>query len=134
MEKDILKAEKIIKKIIRNIFKDSTLDYTVQVSTSSIEPGKLKYSALISSPSRNVQEIPYRFDSFKELIAALEASLKSFKYEDIEKAEVQSRINVYKNKATQLEDYLKQIEERGLDENGFLNPAEDIFDVKKDEE
>ena len=32
MEKDILAAEKIIKKIIRNVFKDPTLDYTVQVS------------------------------------------------------------------------------------------------------
>ena len=46
MEKQILEAEKIIKKIIRNVFKDSTLDYTVQVSTSSVEPGKVKYSAL----------------------------------------------------------------------------------------
>lgn len=126
MEKDILAAEKIIKKIIRNVFKDSTLDYTVQVSTSSVEPGKVKYSALITSPSRHVQEIPFRFNSFNELKAALETALKEFKYEDIEKAEVQSRIAVYENKAQQLRDYLEAINERGLDENGFLNEPEEI--------
>lgn len=125
MEKDILKSEKIIKKIIRNIFKDSTLDYTVQVSVSSIEPGKLKYSALISSPSRHVQEVPFRFDSMKELVSALEAALKEFKYDDIEKAEVQSRINVYKNKVKELEEYYEQIEKRGLGEDGYLNEEED---------
>lgn len=126
MEKDILAAEKIIKKIIRNVFRDSQLDYTVQVSTSSVEPGKVKYSALITSPSRHVQEIPFRFNSFNELKTALETALKEFKYEDIEKAEVQSRIAVYENKAQQLKDYLAAIEERGLDENGFLNEPEEI--------
>lgn len=126
MEKDILAAEKIIKKIIKNVFRNSQLDYTVQVSTSSIEPGKVKYSALITSPSRHVQEIPFRFNSFNELKAALETALKEFKYEDIEKAEVQSRITVYENKAQQLKDYLDAIEERGLDDNGFLNELEEI--------
>ena len=126
MEKDILAAEKIIKKIIKNVFRNSQLDYTVQVSTSSVEPGKVKYSALITSPSRHVQEIPFRFNSFDELKAALETALKEFKYEDIEKAEVQSRITVYENKAQQLKDYLDAIEERGLDDNGFLNELEEI--------
>ena len=125
MEKDILAAEKIIKKNIKNVIRNSQLDYTVQVSTSSIEPGKVKYSALITSPSRHVQEIPFRFNSFNELKAALETALKEFKYEDIEKAEVQSRITVYENKAQQLKDYLAAIEERGLDDNGFLNEPED---------
>ena len=95
------------------------------MSTSSIEPGKVKYSALITSPSRHVQEIPFRFNSFNELKAALETALKEFKYEDIEKAEVQSRITVYENKAQQLKDYLAAIEERGLDDNGFLNEPEE---------
>lgn len=124
MEKNILAAEKIIKKIIRNVFKDSTLDYTVQISVSSLEVGKVKYSALITSPSRHVQEIPFRFDSFEELKAALETALKDFKYEDIEKAEVQSRINVYEAKAKQLKEYLEEIEKRGLDKDGFLNEEE----------
>lgn len=124
MEKDILAAEKIIKKIIRNVFKDSTLDYMVQISVSSLEAGKVKYSALITSPSRHVQEIPFRFDSFKELKAALETALKDFKYEDIEKAEVQSRINVYESKVQQLKEYLEEIEKRGLDKDGFLNEEE----------
>lgn len=124
MEKNILEAEKIIKKIIRNVFKDSTLDYTVQVSASSIESGKIKYAAMITSPSRNVQEIPFVFDSFSELKAALESALKDFKYEDIEKAEVQSRINVYEAKVESLKEYLAEIEKRGLDKNGFLNEPE----------
>jgi hypothetical protein len=132
MKDDLKKLEKIIKKIVRNRFRDATLDYTVQVSISSIEPGKVKYAALITSPSRHVQEIPFRFDSYQELEAALKLALKDFRYEDIEKAEVTSRINVYKNKITELEQYLGQIDKLGLDEDGFLNPDEDIANLGKE--
>lgn len=125
LEKDLLKLEKIVKKIVKNVFRNSQLDYAVQLSVSSVEPGIVKYSALISSPSRDVQEIPFRFDSYKELELALTTALKEFKYEDIEKTEVESRINVYKNKITQLEDYLAQINKHGLDNNGFLNTPEE---------
>ena len=124
MQKEILELEKVVKKIIRNVFRDSTLDYKVEIGVSSVEPEKVKYSALISSPSRHVQDVPFRFESFKELKAALDSALKDFKYEDIEKAEVQSRINVYKSKVEQLEDYLEQINKRGLDTDGFLNVEE----------
>lgn len=126
MEKDLLSLEKIVKKIIKNKFRDSTLDYTVQISISSIEPSTVKYSALISSPSRNVQEIPFVFKSYKELEYALQSALDTFKYEDIEKAEVESRINVYKQKTKELEQYLDMIEKRGLDENGFLRPEDEV--------
>ena len=128
MENNLKEAEKLVKKITRNVFRNSNLDFTVQFSISSLEPGKIKYSALISSPSRDIQEIPFRFNSYNELKAALEASLKNFKYEDIEKTEVQSRINVYKSKVEQLEEYLKEIEKNGLDENGFLNKAEEVVE------
>lgn len=124
MKDDLLKLEKIVKKIIRKKFRDATLDYTVQVSVSSIEPGKVKYAAMITSPSRNVQEIPFVMGSYKELETALNTALKDFQYEDIEKAEVQSRINIYKVKAEQLEEYLKEINEKGLDEDGFLKKEE----------
>jgi hypothetical protein len=125
MKDDLLKLERTVKKIIRKRFRDATLDYTVQISVSNIEPGKVKYSALIMSPSRNVQEIPFRFDSYKELEAALNLALNDFRYEDIEKAEVTSRMNVYRAKADELEKYLKQIDKRGLDEDGFLNKEEE---------
>ena len=128
MENNLKEAAKLVKKITRNVFRNSNLDFAVQFSISSLEPGKIKYSALISSPSRDIQEIPFRFNSYNELKAALEASLKNFKYEDIEKTEVQSRINVYKSKVEQLEEYLKEIEKNGLDENGFLNKAEEVVE------
>lgn len=120
MEKELLQVEKLIKKLIRKVFRNSSLEYTVQVSVSSVDPGKVKYSALIQSPTRHIQEIPFVFESLDDLKKAVEKATKDFSFEDITKAEVESRINVYKNKAKQLEDYLKEINEHGLDEDGFL--------------
>jgi len=133
IEKELKKLEKIVTKINRNVFRQSNLDYAVQFGISSVEPKQVKYSALISSPSRDIQEIPFRFNSINELELALNTALKTFKYEDIEKTEVQSRINVYKRKITQLEEYLDKINKHGLDKDGFLSIVAFEEDATEDE-
>lgn len=121
MKSDLLKLEKIVKKIIRHNFRNSTLDYTVQALVSSVAPGEVKYSCLITSPSRHVQEFSFTFGSVEELEAALKAAQKDFTFEEIIKTEITSRVNTYKNKIKQLEEYQKEIDDNGIEpDTGFL--------------
>lgn len=109
--------EKLVKKIIRKNLKDETLDYTVQVSRSSLETGKTKYSAMISSPAKGVQPILYSFSTYNELKSALEASLETLDRKDVELAFHQDRINAYTNKIAQHKERIEKIESGEDDED-----------------
>lgn len=99
----LLTLEKLAKKVIRKSLKDNTLDYTVQITVSSLEPGKLKYAAQISSPAKGVEPITYIFDNYDALEASLIKSATAINRTEVEKTFHQSRINTYKNKIQQHE-------------------------------
>lgn len=124
MEKKLLKAEKTIKKIMRKVFKNSLLDYSVQVTVSSLEPNKIKYGVFISSPSRHVQDVTFMFDSFEELDKTLQECLKEWNYAEIQKTDLQSRANSFRSRADDIEARIKDIDKYGLDKDGFLNKPE----------
>lgn len=109
-KEQLLELEKLVKKIIRKALKDSTLDYTCQITVSSLEPRMLKYAAQISSPAKGVQPITYVFNSFNDLKNALAESEEEIDREKVELAFHQSRINTYKNKIDAHEKRIKQIE------------------------
>ena len=94
----LLELEKLAKKVIRKSLKDNTLDYTIQFTVSSLEPGNVKYAALITSPANGVQPITFVYDSFDLLKAALEESEKEFNRQKVEVAFHNSRINTYETK------------------------------------
>ena len=114
-KEQLLKLEKLLKKIIRKSLKNNTLDYTAQITVSSLEPGKLKYAAHISSPSREVQDITYVYDNFSQLETMLEESLKSFNPQKVEVAFHESRINSYKAKILQHEARVKVLQDPNFD-------------------
>lgn len=117
-EKDNLRElEKLLKKIIRNSLKDNTLDYTVQYTISNLEPGKVKYAAMISSPAKGVQPITFVFDSFKDLKNSLVEAEKEIDKKKVELTFHQSRINSYKNKIEQHEERIVQIEKGEEDDD-----------------
>jgi hypothetical protein len=124
VEKKLLKAEKTIKKIIRKVFKNSLIDYSVQVTVSSLEPNKIKYGVFISSPSRHVQDVTFMFDSFEELDKTLQECLKEWNYAEIQKTDLQSRANSFRSRADDIEARIKDIDKYGLDKDGFLNKPE----------
>lgn len=95
--------EKLVKKVIRKSLKDNTLDYTVQITISSLEPAKLKYAAMISSPAKGVQDVIYVFDSYEKLEEALVQSEKELNRTKVEAAFHENRINTFKNKIQQHE-------------------------------
>lgn len=87
--------EKKVQAILRKNLKDNTLDYTVQMSISSLAPGEVKYAAQISSPAKGVQPITFVFKSYKELEDALAAAETGLDKLQVEKAYHQDRINTY---------------------------------------
>lgn len=114
---ELLALEKQIKKVIRKSLKDNTLDYTVQITVSSLEPSKIKYAAQISSPASGVQPITFIFDNFKDLKASLEEAEKEIDTKKIEVTFHKSRINTYKTKIEQHEKRVEKIESGEDDED-----------------
>lgn len=107
----IIELEKLVRKVIRLAFKDNTLDYTVQIAASSLEPGKVKYGFMINGLKKEIQPIAMSYYSFDECKAVLEGLLKEINTVELEKSFHQGRINVYKNAISSHEDRLAQIEE-----------------------
>ena len=103
--------QKTIKKIIRKSLKDNTLDYTVQISMSSLEPDQIKYAAQISSPAKGVQPITFSFNTFKDLEAALEKSVDEIDREQVELAFHENMVNSLENRIEAHKARIKQIED-----------------------
>jgi poly-D-alanine transfer protein DltD len=127
----LLKLEKLAKKLIRKSLKNNTLDYTVQLTVSSLEPSKIKYAAQISSPEKGVQPITFVFDSYKTLEASLEEAIKELNPIKVEEAFHENRINTYKNKIQQHEARLTIIRDPEftgdeVDEDGTVIPMEQV--------
>ncbi len=111
VEEQILQLEKLVRKVIRVAFKDNTLDFTCQFSTSSLEPGKVKYGFMINGLKKEIQPIAMSFYTYDECKAVLEGLLKEVNTVELEKLFHQGRVNVYKNAISSHEDRLKEIEE-----------------------
>lgn len=109
-KENLSELEKLVKKIIRKSLKDNTLDYTVQFTISSLEPGKTKYAALITSPSRGVQPITFVFDKYEDLKNSLTEAVTGIDRDKIELVFHQDRINSYENKILQHKERIVMIE------------------------
>ena len=134
-KEQLLKLEKLVKKVIRKSLKNNTLDYTVQITVSSIEPGKLKYAAHISSPAPGVEPVTMVFDSYGLLEGALEESVKEFSPRKFEIAFQQNRMNTFKNKIAQHEKRVKILENPDYDPetDGLKEFKETLEKAVKDE-
>lgn len=120
----LVELEKLVKKIIRKSLKDNTLDYTVQVSISSLEPAKVKYAALISSPAKGVQPITFVFDKFEDLKNTLVAAETEINRDQVEIAFHQDRITSYENKIQQHKERIVIIESGEKDEDDDIEMEE----------
>jgi len=108
---NVLELEKLCRKVIRLAFKDNTLDYTVQISATSLEPGVVKYGFMINGLKKEIQPIAMSFDTYAACKGVLEGLLNEVNTVELEKLFHQGRINVYKNAISSHEDRLKEIEE-----------------------
>lgn len=122
----LLELEKLTKKVIRKSLKNNTLDYTVQITISSLDPGKLQYAAHISSPASGVSQITFVYDTFDLLLTALQEAEKKFNPEKVEIAFHQNRMNVYKSKISQHEQRVKVLESPDYDPSDEEVPMEEV--------
>ena len=72
---NILELERLVQKVIRRAFKDSTLDYTVQIACTSLEPGKVKYGFMINGLKKEIQPIAMSYESYSTCKSVLEGLL-----------------------------------------------------------
>lgn len=119
------KLEKTVKRILRKSLKNNTLDYTVQISISSLEQSKVKYSAYISSPNKDVQPILFSYDTFELLEAALLEAEKQYTPKTVEIAFHKSRINTYTDKMGQHQARIDQLEDPEYDSEDEI-PMEEV--------
>lgn len=120
----MLKLEKLVKKIIRKSLKDNTLDYTIQFSVSNLEPGKVKYAAMISSPAKGVQPITFIFDNVKDLESSLKEAETGIDKKKVEITFHESRINTYENKIEQHKARVAQLNDPEYDEDAEIEMEE----------
>jgi hypothetical protein len=120
---DLLKLEKVVRKVIVKAFKDRTLDYTVQFSVSSLEPKKVKYAFMINGTKQEVRVEPQAFDSFNEALSVAEGMLKEIDTVELEKTFHVSRINTYNSAISQHEARIKQLD----------NPVEEDSNIPMEE-
>ena len=107
----LLKLEKLVGRVIRKSLKDNTLDYTVQITMSSLEPGKLQYAAMITSPANGVKPITFVFDSYELLEASLKEAEKELNPRKVEIAFHENRIHSLRQKADAHEERKTQLED-----------------------
>lgn len=83
MEKQFLKIEKLVNKIIKN-FGDSTLDWTIQVDKNSANPGKITYDCMIHTPTDGVEPLTFVCESWEELEDRLKKASKELDREMVD--------------------------------------------------
>lgn len=120
----LLTLEKLVKKVIRKSLKNNTLDYTVQISVSSLEPAKVKYSAMISSPANGVQPVLLTYDAYEKLEEALKVAETTYNARNVEIAFHENRINTYKSKVAAHEARKAQLEDPSYNEEDDVEMEE----------
>lgn len=117
---NVLELERLCKKVIRRAFKDNTLDYTVQISATSLEPGKVKYGFMINGLKKEIQPVALSFYSYNECKAVLEGLLENYDPVALEELFHRGRINVYKNAISSHEERLEQIKNGEVEDDGIV--------------
>lgn len=110
MDKELKKATVLVNKIVKN-FKRNDLDWTVQLSVSSIHPDKVSYCAQIEAPANGLQPITWVKGSWKELEDALKLAEKGLNQDEVDRAYYEAEIERAKQKQQFFEEKLKELEE-----------------------
>lgn len=109
MDKELKEARILVNKIVKK-FGRNDLDWTIQISVSSIHPDKLSYCAQIEAPANGLQPLTWVKSSWKELKEALELSEKGLDQDAVDKAYYESEIQRAEQKKQFFEEKLKELE------------------------
>lgn len=120
MAKDIFdtelkKIEKFVLKL-RNKMKRADIDYTVQLSRNSADPGKIRYAISMTAPANGLAPVVFIADSSDEIIEQLKASAKKIDYAAIEIAYHEAQIEACKRTILGHEERIEAIKNGEADE------------------
>lgn len=90
MEKEFQKAEKLINKILKRLG-DATLEWTLQISKNTANPGHISYSCMIEVSDR-LQPITWVCDSWEDLFEHLDKAGKELNRDMVDVAYMQGEI------------------------------------------
>ena len=91
MEKEFAKTKLLINKILKNLG-DSSLDWTIQVSENTANPGKISYGCMIHASER-LEPITWVCDSWEDLQKELKKAGKELNRDMIDVAYYKSEQN-----------------------------------------
>lgn len=91
MENNFKKAKVLINKILNNLG-DSSLDWTLQVSENTANPGKITYGCMIHVSDR-LEPLVWTCESWDELLEKLKKASKELNEDMVQIAYFQGEIN-----------------------------------------
>lgn len=110
IESDLKNIEKAIVRL-RNKIKRVDLDYTVQVSISSVDPTVIMYAAQTTSPAKGLAPITFIEKSPEVLVQKIKAFTKNTDYDAVEEAYHKAQIEACKRTIMGHEERLAEMED-----------------------
>lgn len=110
MDKELKKCRNLINKIVKKLGR-ADLDWTIQLSISSIHPEKIAYCAQIEAPANGLQPITFVKNSYEELEKSLTLAEKGLDQKAVEKAYFEAEVERAKEKQKFFEEKIKELEE-----------------------
>jgi len=107
MEKEFKKTELLINKILKKLG-DSTIDYTIQVSKNTANPGKITYGCMIHASER-LEPITWICSSWEELQNELKKAGKELNRDMIDLAYFKGEQNRCDRLKAYYEEKIKEI-------------------------
>jgi hypothetical protein len=91
-EAQLREIDKQAKKL-KNALKRSDLDYTVQISMNSAQPGEINYALSMTAPAAGLAPIMYITHNYEDLLALIKTSQKKFDPIGVERAYHEAQID-----------------------------------------
>lgn len=90
-EADLRKMDKEAQKLKRKL-KRADLDYTVQISMNSSQPGEISYTLSMTAPAAGLAPIMFVTGSYERLVEYIQAAQKEFDAKTVERAYHEAQI------------------------------------------
>ena len=136
IKQTILKAEKLAIKLKKKL-KRNDLDFSIQVSLSSADPGKIYYALQLTPVADGVAPMTFIKSDPDKLIEAIESQLEKIDTAAVEVAYHEGQINHAKRTITFHQERIDEIKQDGdgIQEAEIVSePAEEHnLDIKKNE-
>lgn len=82
---------------LRNNLHRADLDFTVQISISTAQPGKINYAISMTAPANGLAPIMFIANSADELLTQVKAATKNIDYDAVERAYHKAQITAAEN-------------------------------------